>query len=302
LTAGEIVTGERLQALAESMLLPRAIARRHTSLDRHAAAVIDVAQHREIDAAQIDRISASRSIFVYADALELFQEHVWPRLTGTGYVLITHNGDAGVGAEQRAWVDAAGGRIAHWFAQNLLVEHALLSPLPIGVANRMWDHGDLRALWSAIGAARRSSPSQLVHARFTRETHPDRERAWAAVRSSFPGLAATATRALSFAAYLAELADHRYCICPRGNGIDTHRFWECQYLGVVPIVERSPHTERWAREGLPMLALDDWSGLSRERLEAEPLDPLEATAAPLRLSHHAGLIARAAAGAAIPAR
>jgi hypothetical protein len=101
----------------------------------------------------------------------------------------------------------------------------------------------------------------------------------------------------SYEAYLADLARHRFSICPRGNGIDTHRFWECQYLGVVPVVERSAHTELWEQQGLPMVLLDDWSDLSRRRLEAErPVLSCDIEPA-LRMSHYARLIQDAADGA-----
>ena len=42
--------------------------------------------------------------------------------------------------------------------------------------------------------------------------------------------------------YLEELAQYRYCLCVRGNGLDTHRFWEALYLGVIPIVINNEHT------------------------------------------------------------
>jgi hypothetical protein len=36
--------------------------------------------------------------------------------------------------------------------------------------------------------------------------------------------------------YLRELAQHKFCLCIRGNGVDTHRFWESLYLGVIPVI------------------------------------------------------------------
>lgn len=33
--------------------------------------------------------------------------------------------------------------------------------------------------------------------------------------------------------------ESRYALCPRGYGVDTHRFYECIYLGCVPIVIRT---------------------------------------------------------------
>jgi hypothetical protein len=287
----EIVTGERLQALGEVILLPRMLAFRHRNVRQGSAQVIAFSAHRELDDEKLNRLSASRSIFVYTDALGLFQDHVWPRLNGSGYVLITHNSDHEIGDEQLPWVERAGERLVHWFAQNLVVEHPKLSPLPIGVANRQWPHGNAELLCAVAAYADNLRRSKLIHAAFDRRTHPDRQRAWDAVRSAFPATPRTPPPTLSYADYLRDLAQHRFCACPRGNGIDTHRFWECLYLGVVPIVERSAHTERWAREGVPMVLLDDWSELSRERLESESASASSASRpACLYLSHHARLI------------
>ena len=43
--------------------------------------------------------------------------------------------------------------------------------------------------------------------------------------------------------YLQELAEHRFCLCIRGNGIDTHRFWESLYLGVIPVIINNNDTD-----------------------------------------------------------
>jgi hypothetical protein len=287
--AEEIVTGERLQALAETTLLPGTIAVRLQGTKPRSRQTIRFHEHREIGAEKLRLLSASRSLFVYTHALALFQEHVWPRLTGTGYVLITHNSDGEVGPEQLPWVEHAGDKLSRWFTQNLLVDHPKLSPLPIGIANSVWDHGDIEALISEMGE--RERPEQ-VYAQFDMATHPDRARAWQAVRAAFPLTAPNPPK--RFRKYLAELAQHRFCVCPRGNGIDTHRFWECQYLGVVPVVERSPHVEMWAREGLPMVILDDWGDLSRARLEgAQKAKPPQALPDALCLSHYAQQVKRA---------
>jgi hypothetical protein len=280
----EVVTGERLQSLAEVVLLPKMIARRGRGPRGAASEVIEFETHRELDEARIRRLSAAGSIFVYTDALKLFQEHVWPRLTGSGHVLITHNSDYEIGGAELPWVENAGEKLRHWFAQNLLVSHPKLSPLPSGLANSTRPHGDL-ALLARI-SAQAAPKSGLLHACFDRSTHPDRHRAWSAIRQAFPQLPEPPASRRPFGEYLRDLSSHRFSACPRGNGIDTHRFWECQYLGVIPVVERSAHVERWAREGCRMVILDEWSDLSRERLESEPAWP-SARADCLRLSHHA---------------
>ena len=64
-------------------------------------------------------------------------------------------------------------------------------------------------------------------------------------------------RGLTIPQYLQQLSDHKFAFSPPGNGVDCHRIWECFYLGVIPIVKRSPHTENY--KDLPVLIIDDWN-------------------------------------------
>jgi hypothetical protein len=258
----EIVTGERLLGIAELAIVPRHIHEFHRNLSRYAREMVVFDDYAELDDQRVARISAARSIFVYTHALPDFIERVWPRLDGTGYVLITHNSDHEVNESHLPWLEGTADKLRVWFAQNVTVEHPKLVPLPIGIANSMWDHGNLRLLHRWMRRSHGRPKSELLYAHFNPVTHPDRERAHRALRTAFPELADAPDEQKPFGRYLDELARHRFCACPRGNGIDTHRFWECQYLGVVPVVERSLHTEHWRRSGLPLVTVDDWSEVS----------------------------------------
>ena len=53
-------------------------------------------------------------------------------------------------------------------------------------------------------------------------------------------------------------SDYRFVVCPRGNGIDTHRFWETLYRGSLPIVENSEWAQYFKLEGIPMVLVEDY--------------------------------------------
>jgi len=65
--------------------------------------------------------------------------------------------------------------------------------------------------------------------------------------------------------------ESRYALCPRGVGVDTHRFYECIYLGCVPIVVRT-HTafDRLYHPvtGFPCLVVERWTDVTEELLDA----------------------------------
>lgn len=261
-TAASIVTGERLQRLADVSLVSARTRAFHRNLDRYARAVVRVDDYAQLPETAIDQLSRARSLFVYTHELAAFTQYVWPRLQGSGYVLITHNSDGEIGPAQGAWLDAAGAKLTAWFAQNVTIEHPKLVPLPLGIANSMWPHGNLRVLVGSLKRARRRAPTETLFARYSPGTHAERAELGAALASGFPALATDHTRRISFREYLGELSTAEFCVCPRGNGIDTHRLWEALYLGVTPIVKRSTHTEHWCRLGLPLVIVDDWMDLT----------------------------------------
>lgn len=53
--------------------------------------------------------------------------------------------------------------------------------------------------------------------------------------------------------------EHRFVLCPRGNGIDTHRFWETLYRGSIPIVFKDKWSESLLFHGFPFIQVEDFS-------------------------------------------
>jgi hypothetical protein len=51
---------------------------------------------------------------------------------------------------------------------------------------------------------------------------------------------------------------HRFILCPRGAGIDTHRFWESLYRGSIPIVLKSNWSETLSHYDIPFIQVDAW--------------------------------------------
>ena len=61
--------------------------------------------------------------------------------------------------------------------------------------------------------------------------------------------------------YLRELSNHRFNLCPIGNGLDTHRIWETLLVGSTPVVERNNLTTNLFNLDVPMIILDNWNDL-----------------------------------------
>lgn len=79
--------------------------------------------------------------------------------------------------------------------------------------------------------------------------------------------------------YLIDMIEHGFVLCPRGNGLDTHRLFETLCVGAVPILLRS-EVPIWLRL-LPtksFLEIDNWLEIDNLDLdvELEYLEPVEA--------------------------
>lgn len=67
--------------------------------------------------------------------------------------------------------------------------------------------------------------------------------------------------------YLEEMATCKFTISPVGHGHDCYRVWEALYLGVIPIVVRSPLYEQFS--DLPILMVDSWDQVTEEYLDSK---------------------------------
>jgi len=58
-----------------------------------------------------------------------------------------------------------------------------------------------------------------------------------------------------------------FVISPQGNGLDTHRTWECLYVGSIPIEKRNLNNRFYT--DLPICFIDEWEDLTEEFLLSE---------------------------------
>ena len=58
------------------------------------------------------------------------------------FTLVTHNSDINFTEDYVNAVVEFFPKIKHWYTQNLLCEHPKVSPIPIGIANPKWSHGN----------------------------------------------------------------------------------------------------------------------------------------------------------------
>lgn len=189
-------------------------------------------------------------IGVFDDVLQKFVPKNIP------FHLVTHDSDYSVSEYLLSVAPSLRERPITWWGVNSCSEN--INPIPIGIANSY-----CKMTLKGKDFEKSTSPIKLLYVNHNPKTNPEiREPAqkmflnkdWATVRVS-----------LGINLYKSDLLDHKFILCPRGNGIDTHRLWEALYCGVIPIVVR--HRAHDGLEGnLPILFVDSYEEVTESLL------------------------------------
>lgn len=147
------------------------------------------------------------------------------------------------------------------FTQNMNVVDDRVIPLPIGLANSMWPHGNSTIHTEIYNTD--ISKTKNIYFNFNINTNfVLRKECFDKInKKNIPW-----NENKPYREYLIELKSHKYSICPEGNGIDTHRFWECLYMNTIPICKKNILVEYY-KEYFPIIILDDWDDLDIEYLD-----------------------------------
>ena len=147
--------------------------------------------------------------------------------------------------------------ILHIYCQNLMFSHSKVSYIPIGVANRQWAHGKIEYFMSL--PLYDIQYYKLSHILLSMSLHTNAERA--ACASILLNKGIPNRRFSDYKDYLLALSTAKFCICPDGNGIDTHRLWETLYVKTIPILRRSAFTDILVAAQIPCIVVSNWSDL-----------------------------------------
>jgi hypothetical protein len=164
------------------------------------------------------------------------------------FCLITHNSDREIRETPEILTILNTKNLKKWYCQNLCFEHEKLCFLPIGIANSMWPHGNLDFHLLPI------DKSKNVFFNFNINTNPNkREVCYESLKTKLEWLPN-----ISPNENIKRLSEYKFCICPEGNGVDTHRLWEALYVKTIPIVIQSEFTKILIKNKIPLIVLNNW--------------------------------------------
>jgi hypothetical protein len=201
--------------------------------------------------------SYSHNIKVLSEKIDFFENN---------FILITHNSDQNIIETEITSKILNCNKLVRWFTQNLCFEHYKLNFLPIGLANSQWLHGNLDFFKNINNIRNLEYKFYKVYMNFSINTNYNKRiDCYNKLKDKIQFLDDQ-----KYYDYLTTLSKYQFCICPEGNGVDTHRFWEALYLNVVPIVISNSLVNIIKKKtNLPILIINDWNDINIDNLKYE---------------------------------
>lgn len=206
-------------------------------------------------------VHARDIIFVKTDHLSIFFHELFPQIS-VPIILITHNSDYASPGAFASYLDDD--RIIMWFGQNCDKIHSKFCPIPIGIANAQWAHGDQQIFNNVLDALKQTPPIKhsLLYMNFDQSTYIERVNVYTLLHDRDFVTSATLKPLQN---YLLEMAEHAFVLSPRGHGLDCLRTWEALLVGSIPVVRSS--TLNALYQDLPIVIVQDWHEVTHDLLE-----------------------------------
>jgi hypothetical protein len=204
-------------------------------------------------------------VFCYSHRIIILAEKI--NYFMNDFILITHNSDYNIiNDDINVRNIYNSNKLIKWYAQNLCFDHSKVFLLPIGIANNQWEHGsNFHKFYNTLSNdTRLTKKEKSIYFVFDINTNRDkRTSCYNSIIKKLPFL-----NIISTYDNFKRLSEYEFCICPEGNGVDTHRFWEALYLKCVPIVINSPFINIIKKNtNLPMIILNSWDDLDIDNLQ-----------------------------------
>ena len=212
----------------------------------------------------IDILSQDAIIYCKTDYLaELFN---LIKFSSRRYILITHDSDYSINHAKFHTKPAC---IEKWFGKNVTIDHPDLINIPIGVENEIRREGgplpkvDYPWFYENMeNLSKKPKRDNVVYCNWNPATNPTRYHIIENLEKNNISIEFEKEK-LSHKDYCHKLSDYQYVLCPPGNGVSTHRFWETLYLGSIPIVLNHRIYRDYT---LPFIKLNRWEDLTNDIL------------------------------------
>jgi hypothetical protein len=185
----------------------------------------------------IDELKDGDVIYVKGDFVLNFFRTVFPKITKK-FILVTHNSDYPVKGKFVKYLENR--KLIAWFGENPTFEHPKLIPTPMGIENPNWYPAKtpfVRSL-NLSSLVPWEKRKYLLYINFSAHTNKKKRQPLLDYFKQFDFVFINQKK-VDYASYMGHVGDSKYVLCPPGNAIDTHRYYETLLMGAIPVVENS---------------------------------------------------------------
>ena len=197
-------------------------------------------------------LSSDKFLFMNLDMFEPFVDFLKKNNIQNKFKLVTHNSDREFTKEMIDLVDPFVEKV---YALNATVTHPKVIKIPIGFNDQSTEIIDKFQF-------EETEKTKLVYVNFKLHHHPDRPICLSYFESK--DWATKEKTLIPQEDFYNVIKDFKYCICPRGTGIDTHRIYESLLFGVIPIVKNNELSDLYRK--LPIILVDSWQEVDYDYL------------------------------------
>jgi hypothetical protein len=195
------------------------------------------------------------------------------------FIIITHSCDCSVESygirrpdgtrkTQNIYVFTIPNNVIKWYSKNVNVVDSRVESIPTGIENNRWFERVHKKEKMLEICKQPRKIRNIVYMNHNISTNPDerlllynlyRKKEWVTARNGKNGK--------DFDQYIDDIYNHKFVFCPGGNGLDSHRKWECLYVGTIPIEKRNLDNQFY--QDLPICFVDRWEDITLEFLMTE---------------------------------
>lgn len=160
-----------------------------------------------------------------------------------------------------------------WYCVNKQTKHSNVFALPLGITNNT-NESELHPIYGNIDCMIQVMNETIeyknwIYMNFNINTYPiERKGIYDLLKDrSYVTIGETINTLDGRIEFLRDIKAHTFVLCPRGNGVDTHRLWETLYMGSIPILRKDIAYMDFM--DLPICFVDNWEEINMEFLQKE---------------------------------
>jgi hypothetical protein len=187
------------------------------------------------------------------------------------FILVSNNSDGKITDKPKEFdadVNLMPNNLIKWYGQNVNYKHDKIESLPIGLENSKWFRqiDKLSKIKNKL-LIEKKNVNLLYLNHNVRTNIEERLKPYKLFNGKNWTTCENGANGFQFNNYIDKIYNHKFVLCPEGNGIDTHRTWETLYLNSIPIEKRNINNQFF--KDLPICFVDDWEEITEDFLNKE---------------------------------